>query len=51
MDAIMTGRLIEVSIGVLIFVSCVVWATQGKPLSETSHTEDVEPANEGAHLS
>ncbi len=47
----MTGRLIETAIGVLIFISCVVWATQGKPLSESAHQEDTGPAGDPPHLS
>jgi hypothetical protein len=36
----MTGRLIEVTIGVVIFLACIIWASQGKALSEAAHHDD-----------
>ena len=40
-QAAMTGRLIEVTIGVVIFLACIIWASQGKTLSETAHHDDM----------
>jgi hypothetical protein len=40
-QAAMTGRLIEVTIGVVIFVCCILWASQGKPMSDTPHHDEM----------
>jgi hypothetical protein len=40
-QAAMTGRLIEVTIGVVIFLCCIIWASQGKTLSEMAHHDDM----------
>jgi hypothetical protein len=40
-QASMTGRLIEVTIGVVVFLCCILWASQGKPLSDNPHHEDM----------
>jgi hypothetical protein len=37
----MTEQLIEVTIGVVIFLCCIIWATKGKPLSEMAHHDDM----------
>jgi hypothetical protein len=36
----MTGRLIEVTIGVVIFLCCIIWASQGKTLSDNPHHDE-----------
>lgn len=40
-QAAMTGRLIEVTIGVVIFLCCIFWASQGKPLSDNPHHDEM----------
>jgi hypothetical protein len=40
-QARMTGRLIEVTIGVIVFLACIIWASRGKPLSEVAHHDDM----------
>ena len=40
-QAAMTGRLIEVTIGGVIFLACILWASQGKPMSEATHHDDM----------